>query len=76
MGGGGKGGDFDVPEVKEPDPVAPPSPASRGSQEAAQAAEDAKRKEKKRFGQSKTLLSRGSGLTESADAGAGNKTLG
>lgn len=71
--GGGKGGDYDVPEVKEPDPVAPPSPASRGSQEAAQAAEEEKNKAKKKFGQNKTILSRGSGLTETEDNG---KTLG
>lgn len=63
MGGGGKG-DYDVADVKEPDPVAPASPASRGSQEAAQAAEEEKRKEKKKFGQQKTLLSRGLTSTE------------
>ena len=63
MGESGKS-DYDVPAVKEPDPVAPASPASRGSQEAAQAAEDAKRKEKKKFGQQKTLLSRGLTSTE------------
>lgn len=76
MSGGGKGGDFDVPRVKEPDPVAPPSPASRGSRESAQAADEARQREKKKFGQSKTVLSRGQGLGGAADAGAGNKTLG
>lgn len=75
MSGGGKGGDFDVPAVKEPDPVAPPSPASRGSQESAQAAEDARRREKKKFGQNKTVLSRGQGLGGGAEE-PGNKTLG
>lgn len=69
MGKGG--GDYDVPAVKEPDPVAPASPASRGSQEAAQAAQDAKNKEKKKFGQQKTLLSRGLTSTET-----NNNTLG
>lgn len=71
--GFGKGGDYDVPEVEEPDPVAPASPASRGSQEAAQAAEEEKNKAKKKFGQNKTILSRGSGLTGTED---NNKTLG
>ena len=75
MGGGGKG-DYDVEDVKEPDPVAPASPASRGSQESAQAAEETRQREKKKFGQSKTVLSRGQGLGGGENAAGGNKTLG
>lgn len=75
-GGGGKDADYDMPEVKEPDPVAPPSPAARSDEASARAAEQTKLREKKRFGQSKTILSRGQGLGGDTSGAGGNKTLG